>query len=318
LKIVFVKSAVEALFHSVQVTSNYLAKEFEKQGHEIIFWDRSGSIPLIDIKADAVFLREIDKVILMINRYGYVKWQPKVFAFLDRGETDAINVGLADKIIDVAGFTHPLATKLWQARTKGTSFTCGYGFAEDLPLGDNPYNEEKNIVYLGAMYHWKYYEQLRAVAEHFKDATLHIIGGTLRVKKYNLILHEKPEPDIAKGLFPSGNVILHGGMQYGTFNNYLYYADVGLSYSHTTLNVLHCKVWDYLSNGLPTIVTPADSPEGELVKRTGCGYCVNHGDYIKAIDKALNTRFDRQGSIDYMIANEGFKSVAKRWEKYLC
>jgi hypothetical protein len=74
MRIIFLRTNMTA-FHSVDVTGQCLAKEMERNGHEIIWWDRR--LDIRTIKADAVFLRESDQLLYLINQYGYIKWQPE-------------------------------------------------------------------------------------------------------------------------------------------------------------------------------------------------------------------------------------------------
>lgn len=309
--------------HSESYQPTYLSKELAHLGHEVVMWDcQNVQTELNNIHADALFIRGVDHLRLVINRYGYRKWKKRVFAFLDRGETQAINRTMLKEVADIIGFTCDSATDIWKNQIGTNCFTCGYGFPEQWvvpPPLPSPYRKDKKIlVFLGALYDQTYIDTLDNIAKSLPDVELHIIGSRINGKAMSVSLKAPPDPCMKQVFFDADNIILHGPMKYGTFNHFLYYADLGLNFSPYVLTIIHCKVWDYLAMGLPVISMPTKNPENYLIQKTGCGILVNNGDdYIQAIKKGLETEFDRGKAASWMRENKSYKVVALRWHEQI-
>jgi len=315
------KPEIEISSHSETYQPTYFAREFEKLGYKTAFWDIGGYIENVnDIEGDALFIRGAEQLRMFVDRYGYVKMAKYMFCHLDRGDTKVVNCKKVAELFDLVSFTCDCATDIWKKHYSDNGFTAGYGFPEDweFPLtAESPYKKDKKILlYVGAMYDKRYTEFIDNVAKALPDVEIHIIGSLLQTDKLYMKLKTTPQENVAGLIFNAKNIILHGPMKYGTFNNYIYHADLGLNYSPYVLMVVHCKVWDYLAMGLPTISIPKNNPENFLIEKTGGGFCVSDFDeYIKAIKTGLNLKFDRASIAMWMRANEGYGSVVKRWDK---
>lgn len=179
------------------------------------------------------------------------------------------------------------------------------------PEQPNPYAPgTKNIVYAGRLtathrvYHW-----IKEVAHAFRYATVWVIANVEPG-------HEVIEHDLAQ--IP--NVRFLGRMPHGTFQHYLYYADVALD-SGTAGEarlVNNCKLWDYLACGVPVVLDGATGGD-ELVKATGLGCIVPKDDdleYRAAVEWYLNdpeTRVMRDGAIRFMKDNHTWSATVARW-----
>jgi len=306
--------------HSETYQPTYFAKEFGKLGYKTAFWDIGGYIEDVnDIEGDALFIRGTEQLRMFVDRYGYEKKKKYMFCHLDRGDTKIVNCKKIAELFDLVSFTCNSATDFWKKHYGNNCFTAGYGFPEDWefpPTAKSPYRKDKKILlYLGAMYDVKYTKFIDDVAKALPDVEVHIIGSRLQTDKLTISLKAIPQKITGKLIFEADNIVLHGPMKYGTFNNYIYYADLGLNYSPCVLMVVHCKVWDYLAMGLPTVSIPKNNPENFLIEKTGCGFCVSDFDeYIKAINTGLNLEFDREEAARWMRENEGYGSVVKRWD----
>jgi glycosyltransferase involved in cell wall biosynthesis len=180
------------------------------------------------------------------------------------------------------------------------------------PVKPNPYEPgTKNIVYAGRLTAThRVYQWIREVAAAFPYATVWVIANVEPG-------HEQIEHDLAQ--IP--NVRFLGRMPHGTFQHYLYYADVALD-SGTAGEarlVNNCKLWDYLACGVPVVMDGATGGD-ELVKATGLGTIVPKDDgleYRAAVEWYLNEpvapRTMRDGAIRFMKENHTWSATVACW-----
>ena len=117
------------------------------------------------------------------------------------------------------------------------------------------------------------------------------------------------------------NVVLHGGMQSGTFNHLLYYADLALDTGVSpNQRCLNCKNYAYLGMGLPVVTHPV--PGTELIQSLNHGILVHnfHDNkaYVDAVFAALEHKWaPKDDVIRYMQTNHGWDKAAAVLEKYI-
>jgi|GEM_PF-3731458 len=179
------------------------------------------------------------------------------------------------------------------------------------PEQPNPYAPgTKNIVYAGRLTaNHRVYQLIQEVAHAFRYATVWVIANVEPG-------HEVIEHDLAQ--IP--NVRFLGRMPHGTFQHYLYYADVALDSgtAGAARLVNNCKLWDYLSCGVPVVLDGATGGD-ELIKATGLGTIVPRDDYLAyvcAVESYLKDpvgRVMRDGAIRFMKENHTWSATVSRW-----
>ncbi|MEI6171716.1 MAG: hypothetical protein WCQ45_04465, partial [bacterium] len=171
----------------------------------------------------------------------------------------------------------------------------------------------------------------RAVAAACPDASVWVIANV-----------EPGSEEIEHDLREIPNVHFLGCLPHGTFQHYLYYADVALdsgtaenvwkkpegtdllaeafvhSYRRTANN---CKLWDYLAAGVPVVIDGAAGGD-ELIKQTGLGTIVPVGyekAYVSAVRKyleessSIKMRLLRDKAIAWMRENHTWSATVARW-----
>jgi hypothetical protein len=298
----------------------YLAKAFQSIGYNIVISNPVRRIEqLKELNVDTVFLNNYNNLQYMCAMFGTKKVVDKTFALMHRGDCDAINRQWLKEYTDLVGFTCKEATDIWREQIGGPCFTQGFGFPDSWntpPTQQNPYKpNSKNIVHLGTVSCEDSYKLIRRLAKESPSVYFHIISSFIVTGANEIYLQGIPEPELKHFLFPEENIILHGPIRYGTYTHYLYYADLGLSFSFDKQTAVRAKMWDYLAMGLPVISALENSPEGFLIRDTECGLFANdHNEYADAVKKGLETTFPRDKAIKYMRENESYIQVAKRWD----
>ena len=306
--------------HSVAPQSMHLSNNLAKLGHETQIVDFAHSEEDIrDIKADAILIDDIPQHLLLTRRYGFEKLKKYEFYLSHRGITEAINMRWVTEQSDIIGFTCEIARELWKNLNGGNCFTASYGFPAEWrypPIQPNPYKAGKKILlFAGIVYSPWNLEILNRVSKAFPDVEIHIIGSAVEHKDCFFKITGEPPAALKQFIYPQKNIIWHGPMAHGTFTHYLYYADLGLNFMKKVVTVVNCKVWDYLGMGLPTISMPQGQPIDYLIEEAKCGIITDESGYIEAIEKGLNTKFDREGAREWMVENESYYALAKRWDK---
>jgi hypothetical protein len=115
------------------------------------------------------------------------------------------------------------------------------------------------------------------------------------------------------------NCIFHGPMQSGTFNHFIYYADLALDVGMRRMRWLNCKNYSYLGMGCPVVTNPV--PGTEIIEETGQGILVDtfdRDDHVDAVFEALQREWrPRDEVIAYMQAHHGWDKPAAALEKYI-
>lgn len=306
--------------HSAAPQSMHIANKLAELGHEVqIVSFADYKIDIRKIEADAIFIDDIPQYSFLTAHYGFNKLKKYEFYLSHRGYTHAINMEWVSARADVIGFTCDTAMKKWKDRMGGNCFTCSYGFPNEWrypPPQPNPYPEGKKILLLpGIIYSPWYIELLKRIAEELPEVEIHLIGSAISAPEFFIKLYDTPSPEIKRYIFPQENIFLHGPMMHGTFTHFIYHADLGLNFTKNVGDTINCKVWDYLAMGLPVISMPPGAVEEYLLKKTGCGIITDEERYIESVKKGLDTKFDRDNARAWMVENESYLAVAKRWDK---
>jgi len=194
--------------------------------------------------------------------------------------------------------------------------TCPYGVAEWWeypPPQANPYEPgTTNLVFAGRLEQGNKLDRgrlpiFREIYRRDPSIKLHIITQSVKHGKLNPA-HLPP------------NCVCHGEMQSGTFNHFLYYADLGLD-TTTARNAtwLNCKHYAYIGMGLPVVAhqTPGTEPAEEL----RCGIILKEHDiptFVDAVFAALDVEWpDRDLVIREAQERYGWRKAVDVLEKYI-
>jgi len=199
------------------------------------------------------------------------------------------------------------------------------------PERPNPYElQTKNIVYAGRLTaDHRVYGWIRDAADAFRDATVWVIANV-----------EPGHEGIERDLVQIPNVRFLGRMPHGTFQHYLYYADVALDagasgekwtedrkneranaagWVHDYIRLVNnCKLWDYLACGVPVVLDDAAGGD-ELIQATGLGTIVLRDDYcsyMAAVEDYLKDpvgRSARDSAIQFMKEHYTWSATVARW-----
>lgn len=302
----------------------YMGEEFKKLGYEVVYWNY-GSQDLRDIKADAIFVHNSNFFTLLMRKYGETKWKDKLFLLLHRGDSDEMNREVMARHSDIVGFTCKEAMQEWQKKIpRSNCFVSNLGFPTKRSTREyeiTPYKTSTPVLlYLGSMLNKETLPLLREVARGIPGAELHIITSYITTEDFSIRLLKDPSAELKQLLAKEDNIIFHGPMTYGSFDEYIHFATLGLNISIQGGAVckrvqVRGKVWDYLSAGLPVVSMP-ENPESYIIHATECGLIVGKiEDYIPAIKKALKMKFDRQAAMKWMAENESYEVIANKWDK---
>jgi hypothetical protein len=107
-----------------------------------------------------------------------------------------------------------------------------------------------------------------------------------------------------------------GPFKHGTFEHYLYYADVAIDSSlGPAQHVINCKQYDYLGAGLPIVCEPV--PAYELMRAQCHGIVLlfhpdNQHEYLVALSQALHTKWANEDVRKWMQENHTWTHRARQ------
>lgn len=214
--------------------------------------------------------------------------------------------------VDVALGTHELVCEDLRKIGYPRVDLCQWGtptYWEYPPSQPDPYDHSvRNIIWAGRL-DAREAGRLRVMEEIYRrDPTVKIHIITQSIKKGILCAEQLPP-----------NCIIHGVMTSGTFNHFVYYADLAIDMGIPRMRWLNCKNYDYLGMGCPVVANRV--PGAEPIEETGHGIVLDTFDesaYVDAVFRGLNTDWgSRDKVIKYMQENNGWDKPAAVLEKYI-
>ena len=282
--------------HSICSATLALTKSLSLAGYNAEMW-QGGSIT-----GDLVICNEFNFMDLATKRGWDISKPTIVWLHSTRPSRIFSGEELVKKAAGIC-FTRKEAMNTFKAKFGGKNlWHLPWGFPDwwtTPPTLPNPYAPNtKNIIYAGRLMSGPLPKRLNEIAKQFKDVQVNVITNT----PYKNCSQFMKEPNI--------NFI--GSKVHGTFNNYIYYADLAidmsLSYKKESNN---CKIWDYLALGCP-IVTDYPLGGDEIIHATGNGILVPFRQreiYMEAVKKVLNSNYPREKTIEYMRNNYAYDKI---------
>lgn len=163
------------------------------------------------------------------------------------------------------------------------------------PPNPDPYTHERKVAVWAGRLSPVNVGPLVALAEAMPELELHIFSNTL------------DKQHLTREQLPTGpHVHFHGSAKHGTFQNYLWYADVSLdAMIDPRQTLVNSKQPDYLLAGVP-MVAEGPVPGDEYLRATGLGIIVpysrtNYAPYIAAVRNVLaRNDWPRRAASAYM------------------
>ncbi len=227
------------------------------------------------------------------------------------GENGGFNERFLEHINVMLGLSEQICDALWKRTQHPCIDVCPWGVATywkyPPPQPSLYVPGTRNIVYAARLCPVtmpQRFEIFREIVRRDPSVRIHVITPS----------------EIGPEHLPEG-VVFHGAMQSGTFNHFLYYADLALDMAQQPSGQIsiNCKVWSYLGMGAPVVAQPVHG--SELVIETGHGIVTRSfetGEYVDAVFSALSQEWgSRDEVIRYMQKNHGWNRSAEVLEKYI-
>lgn len=191
---------------------------------------------------------------------------------------------------------------------------CSYGVAtfwESPPPQPDPYDHSvKNLVFSGRLAPRADLRRLpifKLIYERDPTVKIHIFTQSVR--------HGTLDP----ACLPP-NCVCYGEMQSGTFNHYLYYADLALdTVQRSGQRCLNCKNYAYLGMGVPVVghIVPGIEPHMEIDHGVFLPAETSNEEYVDAVFDALQRSWSpRADVIRWAKENHGWDKpaeVVRKW-----
>lgn len=275
--------------------------ELCRQGHQAElwnFWDETEDHEPTDEAYDAVFFFDNNMYELWKKVVPCWNWAEKLsicwmhLVHLEAGQSREIasnckllgvtNGRLQDELTELLGVPDRAFVLPWATTTR--SFP---------PPQKSPYGSKPVILWCG---------RIGGRAANLLKCLGELIGGTMEIHIISATVNEAGD-SWPYGDLPKGSV-WHGPMKHGTFDHYLYYADVAIDQSlGSDQRVINCKQYDYLSAGLPIVCEQV--PGCELMRLNKHGVIVpfqtlNASSYEAAIKFCLRQQWNRDAMRQFM------------------
>lgn len=292
-------------------------KELQAQGHEAElwnFWDVTEDQEPTEEAYDAVFFFDNNMYELWKKVVPNWDWEKKLsicwmhLVHLEAGQSREImrncklvgvtNTRLLSELEELVGDESKRAFVLpWATTTRRFP-----------PPQSNPYvspydRQQPTLLWCGRI-GGRAANLLKGLGDLVGDKMkLHIISATV-----NEAGDSWPYGDLPK------NAVWHGPLKHGTFDHFLYYADVAIDQSlGADQRVINCKQYDYISGGLPIVCEQV--PGCEIMRMKKHGVVVpfapnNASNYAAAIDFCLRQDWDRNAVRQFMQANHTWTNRA--------
>jgi hypothetical protein len=171
------------------------------------------------------------------------------------------------------------------------------GYWQLPPALPNPFEPGRRTAIWAGRLHPANVAPLVALSEELPELELHIFSNAL--EKAHLTREQLPQ---------GPHVHFHGSAKHGTFQHYLWYADVALdAMIHPNQQLVNSKQADYLLAGAP-LVAEGPVPGDQYLRATGHGVIVPYSrtdfqPYVEAVRSVLNrTDWNRAATSGYMQA----------------
>lgn len=195
-------------------------------------------------------------------------------------------------------------------------------FRPDKKEDPMPNTGRKRILYLGRLNdasEVSTLEKIEALATRLPEYDFIVVSCKLKDRvSGRMITPMLTEPnditvkktELAKKQFKAKNIIYMPGPRYIDTFNYMYHADLGLSFAvRHGQDACSCKVYEYLGSGCPIVLEDA-VPEAWLLDKIDCGLKAqthNFDDMALKIKEALEKRYDREAIKSYILSNHTYE-----------
>lgn len=208
----------------------------------------------------------------------------------------------------------PQARALWEEcfGKRGNVLLVPGGVDRDLPApAQDPYpdSNQPRVLFAGNVYN----QDSQPEANRVLIDKLNELGKILTARGIRLYLLGVGDVSRLDPIY----VTYLGAVRYAAAWDYMYFANVGIVVSAGKFmhNNESTKIYHYLRVGLP-VVSEAGFPNDDVVRQANLGFVVpseNMPALAEKIETALNTPWNRQQAIDYILANHTWD---KRVEVY--